>query len=314
MLMLQLVAFTFLCSSASAQNMQGSQQSVWAWEVKGKNRSIFLLGELHNFFLDPKSKIDHSLGLKISSLAEEIWMETPQEHDDLLQPRILVQDRVSPEIWLRLQKSVKDSIDFISTLSVDKKAELYISFVEATNLRDPLGAYGNLELLSDLKSIKSASIKYIAYPGFGAYLNTSLSKLSSAKVLAIEDSNAQSQSWRDTCNKTDANLLLNAGLKLEINDSRRLANRLSTIFLTPQDDLDELMRIHLSDVAGAILFKCSVTPRNYAWLPKVLTALEGQGAPVVFLVGIAHLWGDDGLISLLKKNGYTDVKRIYDVK
>ena len=74
------------------------------------------------------------------------------------------------------------------------------------------------------------------------------------------------------------------------------------------------MKVYLSDVAGAMIFKCFTTPRNYAWLPKVLIALEDQGTPVTFLVGLSHLWGKDGLVSLLNKNGYKDIRRVYSVE
>ena len=315
MLILQLIAYPFLCSSVNAQNIQGLHQSVWAWEVKGKNRSIFLLGEMHNFSSDFKTKkIDHSLGLKIASLSEEIWMEPRQARDDLLQPRMLLKDRISPEIWRRLDKSVKESIDFLSALSSDRRAHLHHDFMEETNRRDPIGAHINIEFLTNLKFKKKFPSKYLTYPGFGDYLNANLPKILPGKSVPIEDESAMSRSWRNSCSKTDADALIDASLKSLSDDNTQLANKLSTLFLSANGDLDELIKIYLSDAAGPIFFKCSITPRNYAWLPKVLTALEGTGAPVVFLVGIAHLWGEDGLISLLKKNGYADIKRIHDVK
>lgn len=43
--------------------------------------------------------------------------------------------------------------------------------------------------------------------------------------------------------------------------------------------------------------------RNKKWIPYMQDKM--QGASVFFAVGAAHLWGDQGVISLLKKAGYT---------
>jgi uncharacterized protein YbaP (TraB family) len=39
-----------------------------------------------------------------------------------------------------------------------------------------------------------------------------------------------------------------------------------------------------------------------------------MGSPISIVAGIAHMGGENGLIELLRKEGFNDIKRIYDVK
>lgn len=52
------------------------------------------------------------------------------------------------------------------------------------------------------------------------------------------------------------------------------------------------------------------TDRNRAWIPVMEEAVAEGGSPV-FAVGAGHMEGEDGLIELLQKRGYT-VDRIVD--
>ena len=43
--------------------------------------------------------------------------------------------------------------------------------------------------------------------------------------------------------------------------------------------------------------------RNEKWISRMVEKMDQQ--PVFFAVGAGHLWGDTGLISLLRNEGYT---------
>jgi uncharacterized protein YbaP (TraB family) len=51
------------------------------------------------------------------------------------------------------------------------------------------------------------------------------------------------------------------------------------------------------------VYKAMFTDRNYKWLPKIKKYIEDDNTEFI-IVGSAHLWGDDGLLNLLKKAGY----------
>jgi uncharacterized protein YbaP (TraB family) len=51
------------------------------------------------------------------------------------------------------------------------------------------------------------------------------------------------------------------------------------------------------------VYKAMFSDRNYKWLPKIKKYIEDDNIEFI-IVGSAHLWGDDGLLNLLKKEGY----------
>ena len=64
-------------------------------------------------------------------------------------------------------------------------------------------------------------------------------------------------------------------------------------YVNPQD------HAHIQKIMDEILLK----QRNHKWLPKLLAELPKNSNVVA--VGTAHLFGEHGLIALLRKNGYT---------
>jgi uncharacterized protein YbaP (TraB family) len=48
--------------------------------------------------------------------------------------------------------------------------------------------------------------------------------------------------------------------------------------------------------------------RNHKWLPLIEEYINNDGTEFI-IVGTAHLWGDDGLLKLLKDKGY-DIEQI----
>ena len=66
---------------------------------------------------------------------------------------------------------------------------------------------------------------------------------------------------------------------------------------TAEKDLKEMKQKFPS------IYKAMFSDRNYKWLPKIEKYFEDDKTQFV-LVGAAHLWGEDGLLNLLKKKGY----------
>ncbi|MDR3227137.1 MAG: TraB/GumN family protein [Prevotellaceae bacterium] len=51
------------------------------------------------------------------------------------------------------------------------------------------------------------------------------------------------------------------------------------------------------------IYKAMFSDRNYKWMPVIEKYLDDDKIEFI-IVGSAHLWGDDGLLTLLKKKGY----------
>lgn len=66
--------------------------------------------------------------------------------------------------------------------------------------------------------------------------------------------------------------------------------------------LDEVLNRHFKEhgrLAQVILYD-----RNQAWLPVVEESLKSKSGDTLFLVGVGHLVGEQGVIRLLEKRGY----------
>ncbi|MDR1198541.1 MAG: TraB/GumN family protein [Prevotellaceae bacterium] len=51
------------------------------------------------------------------------------------------------------------------------------------------------------------------------------------------------------------------------------------------------------------VYRAMFTDRNRKWLPKIKKYIEDDNIEFI-IVGSAHLWGNDGLLNMLKKEGY----------
>jgi uncharacterized protein YbaP (TraB family) len=72
-----------------------------------------------------------------------------------------------------------------------------------------------------------------------------------------------------------------------------------------QQDLPGLYKIIASSRTLGDGLDQFLDERNKNWLPRMTGYMAGSS--VFFAVGAGHLWGDNGLISLLRKQGYTVV-------
>lgn len=79
-------------------------------------------------------------------------------------------------------------------------------------------------------------------------------------------------------------------------------NRMAAIYLS--QDLDQIEKLTLEEEGGVSSYlDLFLYGRNANWIPAMEAAMKKQ--PALFAVGAAHLPGDNGVLNLLKKAGYT---------
>lgn len=69
------------------------------------------------------------------------------------------------------------------------------------------------------------------------------------------------------------------------------------------EDLDKMWKISQQDPDPSAFMDVLIDKRNKSWIPKLQAQLDKGGAFIA--VGALHLPGNDGLIELLRKEGYT---------
>lgn len=299
-----------------AQNEPQKSPAVWAWEITSEKRKIYLLGELHRFSRLKNKTIDYQLGNDIYQSTSEIVTEfdgsaTEINSSDNL-PRLL-----GLKTWGRLKSGMTDAFNDLSNKKSEDKSSFLEKIFKEIELSSAYSAYKAINVLAAATSLINMP-DIFSQRGFGENLKK-IEKISyQQKHSYIEDSNALSEGWAKYCsNSYKAETLVNAALDnlatakfKEFNQ----AYKVQDTFLRADSTLDELMSTLVETKEGEIVRDCVITPRNYMWLPKLKQSLETSGPPIMFLVGIGHVGGNEGLIALLQKEGYTNIKRIYSVK
>lgn len=298
---------------AVSQTVSSSAASVWAWEVKGKFKTVYLVGELHGFVGPASLRINHELGENIYKKSSAVWIEVPQNTEDKTLPATNLKNRIKTDTWLQTTRLVEQAVYKLSTSNAEKKVKLYKEFITAVDMRDPLGAFFDLLTLQSLKAKTQIPMQLMPQLGLKAYLRRTQKDTTSIKFLNIEAETSVAENWRRHCGDDESDHIVKVGLAYLENTLIPYDQPIQEAFLQPGSDLDSVMQVHMRGEIGDVLTKCTINPRNLEWLPKLINALETDGPPVSFLVGLGHLWGEDGLIALLKKQGYTDIKRIYSV-
>ena len=81
------------------------------------------------------------------------------------------------------------------------------------------------------------------------------------------------------------------------NEFDKIINEWRTGKATAEKEMKDMQQKYPS------VYKAMFSDRNYKWLPKIEEYFKDDKVQFV-LVGAAHLWGNDGLLNLLKKKGY----------
>jgi TraB/PrgY/gumN family len=299
-----------------AQNESQKSSAVWAWEVTSEKRKIYLLGELHRFIRLKNKTIDYQLGNDVYQVTSEIFTEFDGSATEK-NPSDTLSQLLGSKTWGRMKIEITDVFNELSIKNSEDKNSFLEKIFKEIDLSSAYSAYKVINVTVAATSLKKFP-DFFSQRGFGENLKK-IERISYEKKHSyIEDSNALSEGWANNCSDSyRAQTLVNAALdnlataKIKEFDS---LSKVQDLFLTSNGSLDELMSTLVEKEEGQIIRDCVITPRNYMWLPKLKQSLETSGPPIMFLVGIGHVGGNEGLIALLQKEGYTDIKRIYSVK
>lgn len=309
-----LVLFLLLASFSHANDQTQKVPAVWAWKISSEKRTIYLLGEVHAFKNLKNQTIDYQLGTDIYMQSSEIWTEfdgTDYGGKNSLTPLSAL---LNTNTWERLKGEIRGT----STKLILKKGEETDQFIEKiiqnVDQSDASYAHDVIEVLIS-GTLNANNLDFNWALGLGKHLKKVQKASFEKKRFYVESATTAIDAWTKNCSGKDkAETLINAALeRLDTAKTEYtvVAFKWQDIFLKNGASVDEFEKVFLESAEGKILLECIVTPRNHAWLPKFKERLETKGDPVTFLVGMSHIGGSDGLLSLLRKEGYTDIKRIY---
>ncbi|NSL87802.1 TraB/GumN family protein [Chitinophaga sp. Mgbs1] len=271
-----LFAAVFLYTIASAQ------QSSLLWKVSGKGLSSpsYLFGTIHMICKDDlhlTPAVTTALQAT-NTLCLEIDITDPET------PRKMKELLLMPEDYSF--KSLFDSTSFteledyftnVLHINIEKVDRAKPMLVTSILLRKALPCDQPVSPETELADIAQSQQK---------------------KIAALETREQQVQLFDSIPDKTEAAMILSMVRDLK-NNGREFHDLVQAY---RSQDLDKIYQLtttapDLKDYQHLLLFN-----RNQAWIPKI-TSMSAQG-PVFYAVGAAHLAGAQGLIALLKKQGF----------
>jgi uncharacterized protein YbaP (TraB family) len=310
MIRLLIFLFTSCLFSLSAKSDESKKNAIWIWQLEGSSREIYLVGELHALIGDIKSQYDYSKLKNLTSASTVFWIESMQKTTTFFEENVAIKNQIDLTAWKTAQISIQKAVEKILRNTSGEAVHRKFSddFISAVSALDPIQAaseIGNLNFLLYRKKTPDAAL---VFPGFRAQLLKD-NKFRN-NIQEIEKNNSVAKAWRESCTERDAELLLQAVIE-DLNNENLPGYKIQKIFLEPKSEISDLDKALNESTEGKLLQKCSIFPRNKIWLPEIKKILSTPGPTTVFLFGIGHYAGENGLIRLLQDAGYKEIRRLY---
>jgi uncharacterized protein YbaP (TraB family) len=268
--------------------VQAAQAKTFAWKVTGHGGVVYLVGSVHM--------------LSQSAYPLDPSLESSFKDSDLLVEEVDMAEMLAPDAQVRIlgrgMLPGTQSLDKVispATLALVKKAvsDLGIT-IEPLQLLKPWMAAIALEGLE------------LQRAGFDPQLGLDkhffdLAHDSGKAVQGLETVDFQISKFDDMTMDQQDHML--AEILKELSTEEANVNKLVAAWKS--GDTATLERIVLADLkSDPQMYQRLLVERNRNWLPKIDALFARKGHAMV-IVGAAHLIGPDGLLAMLKAQGYT---------
>jgi len=279
----------FIIISAHHSSAQSASPNSLLWEISGKGlkQPSYLFGTIHMICKDD---------FTMTESTRNKWKNADQVFLEL--------DMDDPKLQLQLMKvmqlpkgtTLKSIFSEEGYLKLDQffKEKVGMS-VAAINGYKPMMVMSLLyQKLLPCKEMASYETEFM-----------SMAKDRKKDILGLESIEAQMLVFDSIPDEQEAALILEM-----IDDAKKQNNELEKMIdLYKQKDVEALYRFTIESPSSLGNEELFLHSRNRNWIPVMQAAL--QKGTCFFAVGAAHLGGNQGVISLLRKAGYT-VKPIQD--
>lgn len=299
--------------SKSFFNPPNTFDSVWLWQVDTPNRLLYIAGERHDHALSSQEAISHELATTAYELSSRVLTESI---NNKWSGKDQLKSRLTPSTWVALdsaiRKSVASKLATKKDLATEQRNASIDDVVEVINrMQDGmlfLTLPGMLQPTPEKESQQRVENGYLKKITIEKYENKT------GKQSALETSDAPNSLWLKNCGQpSDTESLIREILIETGPNAQKTEHRI-------QEDVNEFRSINattesmtqqvINSVYWKTLNKCTVHPRNLEWIKKIKNELSNDKQPLMIVVGIAHVVGDTGLLSLLCKEGYCHSKRV----
>lgn len=257
------------------------------WEVKGRNNVVYLLGSVH--MLKPSDSALPPEVLAAYERSKKLVMEL--DLDDANADALL-----GPSLELAMLPEGQ-------SLEKILEPDLYASLVAHAG---PLGlepeTMDRFQPWFAALALEQAALSKSGFEA-GAGVDEQLAQRARAdgkSVVALETADEQLGFFAHLSEEQQRQYL-RATLKELDSEGREAATMVSAWQRGDSAELERLMRKESAE--NPALFRMLTTDRNRRWLPRI-TAMLSEDQDYLVVVGALHLVGSDGLVALLKNQGY----------
>lgn len=292
--------------------------TAWVWEVKGNDRTVYLVGDIHAFMGVKNQDLDFKLGFDVFDRASVVLSESNVSSPSAEPLNAKLSSKVGPDIWKKIEYYLSSLLE-TTKYSKEKKEELLRLGLKELDDQSPDMAFASLLSFSYDTYSRTVKNHKNVVPG----LLVRLIKVDSLrnkdkKINYIESPTSSDDAWRSTCDsKQQSQEYMESALDFFDFDkfwNSGKSEKLQQAFWNPLSSGDDVFKVWYENYPGSdLLLKCNIIPRNVVWTPVILDYLKTKGEPVAVIVGFAHVTGKNGLLEILKSNGYSKIKRIYSI-
>ncbi len=257
------------------------------WKVQGASNVVYLLGSVHLL-----KESDYPLAAPIESAFSNAQVAVFETDIGELQS-MGVQLKMLSKATLPEGETLKDQLSAGTYASLSKHAE---------DAGLPLAMFAQMKPVMVVVMLEVMELQKLGLnPELGLdqhFFNKARDR--GNQIVPLETVDFQIGLVTDF-SREEEELLVKSTLE-EIDDTKKLFDEMHTAWKTgngPQ--LEKLLNDAMRDSPG--IFKRLVTDRSRSWVPKIEELLRGSKNAIV-IVGAGHLVGAEGVVELLKKNGW----------
>lgn len=299
-----LAAWTLVVAGkVQAQTTPDARQPVHIplWEARKGLIRISLVGERHDSPLGVTSLPDALIDRvrESDAIGFELRPSDVRRFTGIDHQGRLISQRIPPALWQRIIAEVGPKRQgglAVDPAKLDRLAPyLAAATIEAVAQQRYLG-------WQDRERLRLA-------PGALGWASLVAREAVGKPVLSLDTIASMDHLW-DYCDRTGKTAeLLERSLTVWSEAAYRttVAQDLPTMVLNGQ--VDEIVQAFAKHPHTNLMLTCAVTPRNHLWQERIRQHAKLYFRPF-YVVGAAHLGGSDGLLALLRKDGYI-VRRIY---
>jgi len=289
----RLFLFVFLAATilVAAGPLQAGEKPIFMWQVKSKTATVSLVGSIHvgkpEFF--PLAEPFETVFADVPVLAVEVDMTDPANlqksgvlimQKGMLPGGTTLEDRLSPEIWKRMQKYAAES---------DMNLGMYTKFKP--------GLVAMVMVLEEYKK-----------QGFDPELGIDMHFLEAAKeqgkeIRELESIEAQLDLFFSIDDQLDDILMVE--FLDQMDEIAVMTEEMVRLWKTGDvDGLDKFLQDQMGeDPAMAEFYRTLLDDRNVGMADKIDEWLEAD-TDIYVVVGAGHFSGPMGILSLLEEKGY----------